>query len=828
MAGSAQHCSFVLLADFDIDRGAQLTYQFPQPLGTDEGLLANLMLPDGAERQPEDWTIFFLNQTPFNTISPVLALDPPVSDSPRIGTAGEDESEQDGNGQELLYVLNLVRTKLDKTVRRGAIVKAMAICTRHSFIEIFKPVLLIALDDYFSNPSQDCLARLFDAINSMDISNAPNLTRYEKIILRTSERKDSFIERYEEYLRAKEGNETSLIQGSIKTAPSSIRHRATDSTGSHSSFEDGFLARGKERDKRSGNSTAAASATNLPQVPDQPSPLDTTFSLDGSAVWVGDESGLDQVISTGTGQGPAPNAHVLGGERGRRSTDASSSASSSGFHGGHGKRDEPALASTTAYDPLALKDTHFLPAQIFYGTHKIPIKVPMTTFPEEVGDYSLIQLVQMFSSPSATISGPLHPHLHTSGPQTHPIIILFNALVTEKRIIFLGHHRPAGQVSSYVLSACALGSGCGIILRGFIKRAFPYANLINREEWESIPGYIAGVTNPIFEASGSWDLLCDVGSGRMVVSKDIHLNYPASTGPPPLITRTGTLKTEASLGSEEDMVRPSKDLNVAERKVEVIKGDNPDNLFMEDITSAISFHYGEAHVRARFTDYAARFVRLAARYEEDVLGISTTIGYPSVSYSEHPPRLGSGLCFADEIAGARELSANASRIEAFRKTEAYTLCQADMQKALKTNPIQGFDLSHQLWRFRHARRMADGEVELIMRTLAENVRTYEQVTELLSLLPPHHNGLLPLSFCLFHQQETIRDLTVDLFNELRSYPIGVQFLQGLNHFQRYAYVRQAHARESRIQKEQQQLTIPLSNFASRTPSNRSESSLAGG
>ncbi len=37
MSHDAQHCSFVLVADFDIDRGAQLTYQFPQPLGTDEG-----------------------------------------------------------------------------------------------------------------------------------------------------------------------------------------------------------------------------------------------------------------------------------------------------------------------------------------------------------------------------------------------------------------------------------------------------------------------------------------------------------------------------------------------------------------------------------------------------------------------------------------------------------------------------------------------------------------------------------------------------------------------------------------------------------------------
>ena len=96
------------------------------------------------------------------------------------------------------------------------------------------------------------------------------------------------------------------------------------------------------------------------------------------------------------------------------------------------------------------------------------------------------------------------------------------------------------------------------------------------------------------------------------------------------------------------------------------------------ITSAISYHYGEAHVRARFTEYAARFVRLAARYEEDVLGQQTTIGFPSAQYSERigdVPRLGSGLSFQDDVAGARELASNASRIEAFRRTESYQLYQ---------------------------------------------------------------------------------------------------------------------------------------------------------
>lgn len=72
------------------------------------------MLPDGAEAQLDDWTVFFLNQQKFNTISPVLALDTPESHP--VELPGE---QKDGVGsQELLCVLNLVRTKHDKTLDR--------------------------------------------------------------------------------------------------------------------------------------------------------------------------------------------------------------------------------------------------------------------------------------------------------------------------------------------------------------------------------------------------------------------------------------------------------------------------------------------------------------------------------------------------------------------------------------------------------------------------------------------------------------------------------------------------------------------------------------
>ena len=56
-------------------------------------------------------------------------------------------------------------------------------------------------------------------------------------------------------------------------------------------------------------------------------------------------------------------------------------------------------------------------------------------------------LCTTFSPTITTMTGPLHPHLHTNGMLTPPVIVLFNALITGKRIIFLGHHKLAENVS---------------------------------------------------------------------------------------------------------------------------------------------------------------------------------------------------------------------------------------------------------------------------------------------------------------------------------------------------------------------------------------------
>ena len=96
------------------------------------------------------------------------------------------------------------------------------------------------------------------------------------------------------------------------------------------------------------------------------------------------------------------------------------------------------------------------------------------------------------------------------------------------------------------------------------------------------PAYIAGVTNPIFEASRAWDLLLDISTGSVTVAKDIHITYPATVTVGlggPLLAKSGTFKVESSITSEDDLVRMAKEGSRAESG----KDHNTDKVFIEDV-----------------------------------------------------------------------------------------------------------------------------------------------------------------------------------------------------------------------------------------------------
>lgn len=155
------------MASFDIDKGPIMEHQYPVAITGDEHMLAELMLPDQAHVRNQDWTIFFLHKDTSqeeeeaemkeerrrrrkrrkDKAAGLLELDDVESgdDDPEEEDSDSDtDSEPEGGeGPPLIYVLNLVNTKQDKTAKRGAVVKAMAICTRHPFLHIYKVCILL-------------------------------------------------------------------------------------------------------------------------------------------------------------------------------------------------------------------------------------------------------------------------------------------------------------------------------------------------------------------------------------------------------------------------------------------------------------------------------------------------------------------------------------------------------------------------------------------------------------------------------------------------------------------------------------------------------------
>lgn len=256
------------------------------------------------------------------------------------------------------------------------------------------------------------------------------------------------------------------------------------------------------------------------------------------------------------------------------------------------------------------RDTHFFDTSARFKGLNIPIRIPLSTFEEEVGDvsavagletdrwlmqtfvfqYSVINLFKTFNPPNLTpFAGPYHPHLHTSGPSTHPIILLMNALLTQKRIIFLGHGQPAGKVANLVLATCAL---TGQVLRGFTERAFPYSNLAGLDMLEEMPGFIAGVTNPRFEELPTrWDVLCNMETGKIIVSKEIGkaemLSMHSDNQSMSSLAHSVASKTEEDVMPAVSAVNSMKDGRLD------VKGETTDTLFIEDVSgAACSSHLG--------------------------------------------------------------------------------------------------------------------------------------------------------------------------------------------------------------------------------------------
>ena len=73
--------------------------------------------------------------------------------------------------RELMVCLNLVRTKKDPSVRRGAVVKALAICTSYRYVRAFREALSQTLEALFNSKSNESsieiLSRLYNGLRGI-------------------------------------------------------------------------------------------------------------------------------------------------------------------------------------------------------------------------------------------------------------------------------------------------------------------------------------------------------------------------------------------------------------------------------------------------------------------------------------------------------------------------------------------------------------------------------------------------------------------------------------------------------------------------------------
>ncbi|CCI44508.1 unnamed protein product [Albugo candida] len=129
------------------------------------------MLPEGIHNREDDFTVFFLNRKScLNT---------------NHSSIKEDEKKP---VREFMYCQSVVRTTHDNMVRRGASVKAVAVCSQYKWCFSLKQLLDLAVRKITgaqdSSASTNILHELYHVINSISLNGIRNLSEMERRLMK--------------------------------------------------------------------------------------------------------------------------------------------------------------------------------------------------------------------------------------------------------------------------------------------------------------------------------------------------------------------------------------------------------------------------------------------------------------------------------------------------------------------------------------------------------------------------------------------------------------------------------------------------------------------
>lgn len=340
-----------------------------------------------------------------------------------------------------------------------------------------------------------------------------------------------------------------------------------------------------------------------------------------------------------------------------------------------------------------------------HAVSPMSISVPLFRCPDEVGDINISKLVKTFGEGTMRI---------------------YNAILRQKRVLFVGYNHASNDVAQMVFSAVALVSP---VIPNIIRRAFSYANLTDLT-FLDVKGFIAGVTNPMFQQKETWwDLLCVLdlpnGKGSIVSSED-----------------KGSRMFDDNLGgSSSSRNRGGGHSDNGEDNAHL----RNDSRFFATIVAGMAANYGEEWIRQKFLDLTSSIVSQAQ-------------DQPSLLYSTR---------LSDKV--RKQLESNVYRVAQIKRTPELQHMPPHPWIWSET-PCEGYELRMHVRRLQCEGTLAvSTEVEPMFTDLLQVLQTETDAQALLSMLPESEGGLWCIAVGLFCQSPIVRMSAVKILSVIRQY-----------------------------------------------------------
>lgn len=652
----SNHCLFVLLAEFDIDKGSVLREQYPSPTQIKETSLAEIMLPEGAHLRDTDWTAFHVFKksslcasVDSNDSSSVSSNDPPaavIHVTNEDPFAGLDAFLQAGNNANSDSSASEVRSELpaDRPVEG----------LEHERTRCDEQHAVSSLPSSTSNStSASSVEQVSDALSFQSLSDTTN-TFSSSTSPSTTTQKIRSPQQHEEGLYSlypqdfKEGT----VDDSLMLYGFSVMRKKTDSS------------------VRRGAVVRAVAIITPYRFYSVFQPLLEQALLDGPF----DEHLLPSIYRIINNLNLSPPAF-------------------------------PSLSIVEQNVSVALQTKQYLKTGLIWGAEEkktLPIQIPYVLLNDEVVESSLSFLINLFKQDTMKI---------------------YNAILAEKRILFMGFQLPASEVCQCVVSACMLISS---IMPGTLRRVFPYTNLTNLQ-FKEVFGYIAGVTNPLFESRTQWwDVLCNVATKEITLAP--------------------------GYADEVEFLTTSEG---GERMTAL------DTQHIAEVLHGMKNGCDEEWVRSMFRGYTQHLFLTGLQKEK----------------------------WANPETRALHEQAYGARWRIYSKTSQFATHKANAKLQMNTSPFSSKDdlIRGHVRALQFRQGIPAEELIVILTDLLDVIVARDDILAFVSYLPLSLGGCNSLALCLFHSDLLIRQLTLSVLSRVDSIPEGQQLLGHLNYYVYLAY-----------------------------------------